>query len=408
MWIKSTLTLLISMAVVSVAAADYESTILEDNPFAYYRFEDPAGSEELADSSGNGNIGSEVNNVEFAQPGVAGSNSGEFFGDGSIVTEVDFDPSETSWTIETWFYTTATEEIEDPDNPGEFIEVVADQQVYVSQKDGGGLGRSNVLISANRQPGSFIGGATTDALDPFDSDPLLPEEWYHFVVAYDMDQEDLLFFVNGEVSELNPQFPGANGVEPADGQWVIGSHKNQGIQFFNGLLDEIAFYDRVLTPERVKAHFDAAQVGDGIPGDYNGDGVLDAADADLQSAAMKEANPDLATFDENNDGLVDFADRQIWVRDHRGTWIGDANLDDEFNSGDFVSVFAAGFYETGQTAGWSVGDWNGDMMFDSGDFVVAFSDGGYEQGPRDAPAVPEPSTLVLVALATLGLLRLRR
>jgi hypothetical protein len=410
MRLTAILTFIFSVAVVSVAAADYESTVLEDAPLAYYRFEDPIDSEELADSTGNGNIGWEVNNVEFGQPGVAGSNAGQFFGDGSIVTELDFDPSETDWTIETWFYTTAVEEIEDPDNPGEFIEVVADQQVYVSQKDGTGVGRSNVLISANRQPGSYIGGATTDALDPFDSDPLLPEAWYHFVLAYEMDDEELFFFVNGESSDLNPQFPGANGVEPADGQWVIGSHKNQGIQFFEGLLDEIAFYDRVLSEDRVKAHYEAAQGDVSVPGDYNEDGVVDAADADAQSTAMKDPNPDLGKFDENGDGMVDIEDRLIWVHDHKGTWVGDANLDDEFNSGDFVSVFAAGFYESGTMAGWSVGDWNGDMLFDSGDFVVAFSDGGYEQGPRDAgvPAVPEPSSVVLLAIAALSLLRFRR
>ena len=407
MRLKETLTLLFSISAASIAVADYESAVLEDQPFAYYRFEDAEGSDELADSSGNGNIGWEVINVEFGQPGVAGSNSGEFFGDSSIVTELSFDPSDTSWTIETWFYTTAVEEIEDPDNPGEFIEVVADQQVYVSQKDGTGLGRSNVLISANRQPGSFIGGATTDALDPFDADPLSPDEWYHFVMAYDMDEEELLFYVNGEPSDLNPQFPGANGVEPADGEWVIGSHKNQGIQFFTGLLDEIAFYNRVLSEDRVRAHFDAAQNNVGIPGDYNGDSVVDAADADLQSAAMKDPNPDLGTYDENDDGMVDFEDRKIWVHEHRGTWVGDANLDDEFNSGDFVDVFAAGLYETTRMAGWTMGDWNGDMVFDSGDFVVAFSDGGYEMGPR-VPAVPEPSSVMLLAIAALGLLRLRR
>ena len=159
-----------------------------------------------------------------------------------------------------------------------------------------------------------------------------------------------------------------------------------------------------------KAHYDAAQGTVGIPGDYDGNGTLDAADADLQSAAMKEQNPDLDKFDENGDGEVDFEDRAIWVRDHRKTWIGDANLDDEFNSGDFVSVFAAGFYETGNMAGWSVGDWNGDMVFDSGDFVVAFSDGGYEMGPiaPGVPAVPEPSTAILLSIAALALLRFRR
>ena len=252
--------LLLSLTVVftwtPIARADYAATVLEDKPIAYYRFEDENGTDELADSSGNNKVGWEINNVEFGLDGVAGSKAGEFFGDSSIVTELDFDPSVdgiTSWTIETWFYTTGIEEIEDPDNPGEFIEVVRDQQVYISQKDGAGLGRSNILISADRQPGSYIGGGTTNALDPFENDFIAVEEWYHFVAAANGDDDELIFYVNGEPSDLNPQFPGANGIESADGEWVIGSHKNQNGQFFEGLLDEIAFYDHVLSEERIRA-----------------------------------------------------------------------------------------------------------------------------------------------------------
>ena len=46
------------------------------------------------------------------------------------------------------------------------------------------------------------------------------------------------------------------------------------------------------------------------------------------------------------------------------------------------------------------------MAFDSGDLVLAFQDGGYVAAA--APAVPEPSALVLALLACLGLLRVRR
>ncbi len=142
-------------------------------------------------------------------------------------------------------------------------------------------------------------------------------------------------------------------------------------------------------------------------GDYNMDGSVDQADVDLQSAAMKDASPDLLLFDENDDGLVNFDDRLIWIRDHANSWVGDSDLDHEFGSGDLVTVFTAGEYETGQMATWAEGDWDGNMLFDSSDLVAAFTDGGYEQGPP--MMVPEPSGMALSLIClTAFCLRLSR
>ena len=109
-------------------------------------------------------------------------------------------------------------------------------------------------------------------------------------------------------------------------------------------------------------------------------------------------------YDLNGDSLVNDADRDVWVNDLAYTYYGDAQLDGEFSSADFVEVFAAGEYEDGLpgNSGWATGDWNGDTEFGSADFVVAFAAGGYEMGPRTpAPLVPEPSTAVLSASALL-------
>ena len=395
----------------STLFADYASTVMNDNPIAYYRFEDAAGSDTLTDSSGNNRHSIELNEVEFQKTGIVG-NAAEFFGgelQSSIVLDLDFDPSETNFTIESWLYTTGVEEIEDPDT-GDLIEVVQDQQVYIAQKDGDGLGRSDMLISANRQLGSFIGGGTTNAADPEENDPVSVETWYHFVMSYNMDDEELSFYVDGQPSELNPQFPGANGVESATGEWVIGSHKNQGIQFFTGLLDEIAFYDYQLTDAQVLAHFEAAS-DPGIAGDFDGDGVLGIGDINsLTTAAASGTNQ--AEFDLNGDGSVNQEDIGQWVRDVRNTWIGDANLDGEFNSSDFVAVFTAGLFETGNAATWENGDWNGDGVFGSGDFVAAFTDGGFELGPKPAAGaqVPEPNSLLpfLAAMLVFGIFQRRK
>jgi hypothetical protein len=144
------------------------------------------------------------------------------------------------------------------------------------------------------------------------------------------------------------------------------------------------------------------------PGDYNGDGLLNAWDIDLQALAPRGANPYILKFDENADGVVDGIDRDIWVHQHRRTYFGDANLDGEFGSSDLMSVFIAGEYEDRRfgNSTWSTGDWDGDGEFTSGDLVVALADGGYEAGPR-AAVVPEPASVLLVTIAA-ALVAIRR
>ncbi len=146
-----------------------------------------------------------------------------------------------------------------------------------------------------------------------------------------------------------------------------------------------------------------------VPGDFNGDGLLDATDIDLLTMQVNSgAKP--AEFDVNNDGNVDQSDRDVWVRDLKKTYFGDANLDGVFNTADFLSVFQKGEYEDGvaQNSSWATGDWDGDLDFSSGDFVKAFQDGGFEKGPRAAQAVPEPMSPLLTLTGLLALLYRRR
>ncbi|MCA9196498.1 MAG: hypothetical protein KDA87_03130 [Planctomycetales bacterium] len=145
----------------------------------------------------------------------------------------------------------------------------------------------------------------------------------------------------------------------------------------------------------------------GMPGDFNLNGELDVEDIDLLTAASASGDGNVS-FDLTNDGKVDDADVSTWAVSLKNTWIGDANVDGEFNSSDFVQVFTAGKFETNQSAVWSEGDWNGDGFFNSSDFVVAFTDGGFELGPRsEVAAVPEPTTAVTF-MGLLGILALRR
>lgn len=105
-------------------------------------------------------------------------------------------------------------------------------------------------------------------------------------------------------------------------------------------------------------------------------------------------------FDES--GVVDTADKSIFVADYLGTFFGDANLDGEFNSTDLVLTFQTAEFEDSVdfNSTWTTGDWNGDKDFTSSDLVLAFQFGSYEQGVRSSGvALPEPSSAYPSVLA---------
>lgn len=162
---------------------------------------------------------------------------------------------------------------------------------------------------------------------------------------------------------------------------------------FNYGLDESTFHHGL-------EQFEALLETSIIIGDFNLNGALDVADIDLITNAIIDSTTDLQ-FDLNGDDRVDQADRTHWIETTRSTYLGDANLDGEFSSSDFVIVFQAGEYEDdiADNSTWAEGDWNGDGEFNTSDFVAAFQSGGYEKGPRTAVAVPEPAGSMLLYAA---------
>ena len=191
------------------------------------------------------------------------------------------------------------------------------------------------------------------------------------------------FFLESEESDpLN----GAYGIKMAlstDSDQIVDS--DPIFVVFNFGLDESTFDQAMLFYEQLLE-------SPGLVGDFDNSGALDAADIDLMSDAI-QANQTDPKFDLNGDTRVDGDDHRSWVLDLRATYFGDANMDGEFSSQDFITVFQFGEYEDGVPGNstWVEGDWNGDRDFDTNDFVLAFKTGGYEKGPRAAVAVPEPS-----------------
>ncbi|MCA9212928.1 MAG: hypothetical protein KDB27_07685 [Planctomycetales bacterium] len=198
------------------------------------------------------------------------------------------------------------------------------------------------------------------------------------------------------------------GYSPTGGESysLLTASKVTGSQFRDVTLPQLAdglSWDLIVGADSVVLNI----LGGGLLGDFNGNGTLDVGDIDMLTVQSAMASTD-TKFDLNSDGAVNKDDVTIWAKDLANTWIGDSNLDGQFNSGDFVQVFSKAKFEQDVDATWSDGDWNGDGRFNSGDFVLAFSDAGYEKGERPA-AVPEVMPLSGVVIGLLiGTMRVRR
>ncbi len=230
-----------------MAQADFSGAVIADEPLVFYRFEEDAGATTLADSSGNDL------NIDYSTPlgttvlgeSAAIGKGALFQADASIFTPLMLDPSVGDFTIEAVLKPDAT---------------LGDGVPLANQDGTTGPGRSNLVVNAASNYTTFSGGATTNS-----GVTALADSFDHVVLTYDQSASleagtpTFRFYVNGEAAGTSEVIP-----EAANGNWIIGSNKNQATQFFAGILDEIAIYDKRLddpdgdgdvADSRVTAHY---------------------------------------------------------------------------------------------------------------------------------------------------------
>ena len=125
-------------------------------------------------------------------------------------------------------------------------------------------------------------------------------------------------------------------------------------------------------------------------GDFDGSGTLDDIDLDLLNEQIKIGGHD-AFYDLNGDGQVTDDDRQLWVQDIAGTFLGDANLDASVDAAD-LNALALNWRQP--IASWAAGDFNGDGYVSAADLNVL----ALNWRKAANAAVPEPSGLFLLSL----------
>ena len=144
---------------------------------------------------------------------------------------------------------------------------------------------------------------------------------------------------------------------------------------------------------------------DALPGDFDGDNVVDVADLDLLDAAIRTGSTD-SGFDVNGDGTVNLSDQMLLVEELLGTRAGDADLNQRVDFNDFLTL-SRNFNDAGA---WGTGDFDASGTTAFPDFLMLSSNFGFvtESEVNTVPEAGSFSLLMLPLLCGLGRCRPRR
>ncbi len=110
--------------------------------------------------------------------------------------------------------------------------------------------------------------------------------------------------------------------------------------------------------------------GSSLPGDFNGDQIVDDADIDLLFAAINVGSGNLQ-FDLDGSGTVTSSDATFLAETILGTRFGDTDLDGDVDTGDLTNAIINFTSAGGVGKTWSDGDTDGDHDVDTSDLTTA-------------------------------------
>jgi hypothetical protein len=226
---------------VGVTATGYAAQVLEDDPVAYWRFDETSGTT-AADSSGHGNDATYQGGVTLGVPGaIAGDpdTAASFDGISGFVTAGDRFSfvGQAPFSIEAWVTAEAgatyagvasrNDDVGGPPSEGYILFVAPTDGTFGFQR----LDGSNVSTAV-----SMAGVSASSAT--------------HVVGTF--DGLELVVYIDGEPQGMQTaSFP----IAGALADFVVGAEAGGSANYFAGTLDEVAVYDHALSADRVGKHY---------------------------------------------------------------------------------------------------------------------------------------------------------
>jgi hypothetical protein len=220
----------------------YSNAVLESDPVAYWRLEETLPVAKVADWSGNNHTGTYHGGTKgTAHPvpydplntGVTLNGSGDHISIDSSLPAGIFDDG--SYSVELWFNA-------DTRHQGDLAALTtgAGHAVLLELESDG---RIRFL---HRWPSGAGGGTNL-----YSSTLYATDQWHHLVAV--KDGADMRLYVDGW---LDPVTASDASIITADLDFTIGQlTPTSGERFFDGVIDEIALYDRALSYQEIYYHF---------------------------------------------------------------------------------------------------------------------------------------------------------
>jgi len=204
------------------------------------------------------------------------------------------------------------------------------------------------------------------------------DTWHHVVATIDRDSLAVLYIDGSEVNNADVSY--LSSLDESNSEYLeIGREGVYDQYWFEGLIDEVAIYDRALTPEEIQQHYQDGLHGLGYdvecvppppdlvswwPGDGNAEDFVDGNHGTLESGATYAAGRVDQAF--SFDGLDDYVD------------VGDIGL-----NGDWTIDFWAKLDTVARTIQYPIGMGpRANITYGTGIFM-AYSHYGYKWGVYD-------------------------
>jgi RHS repeat-associated protein len=220
----------------------YEATVAADGPVAQFRFSDSVGATTIADSAGS-YTATNNGSVLGGEGPFGGSKSGLFGGEAYASLPSNPLAGASAFTAEVWVDWTGGESYEQP-----IFGFGSGATNYIDLTPADGS--KHLLLLEIRT------GASTDVQV---TAPRLTAKRWEYVAVTETTSGTLTLYLNGEqVGQTTGAslFPSSIG---SAGNDYLGKSQVSGAPLFNGSMSNLAFYNKALSAERIKAHYDAGE-----------------------------------------------------------------------------------------------------------------------------------------------------